>query len=118
MFRTVLHSKIHLATVTDCRLEYEGSLSLDEALIEAAGMAPYEQVHVSNLSNGERFVTYLIPAPRGSKTVMLNGPTARLGMPGDRIVIFSYKLVEEKKIKKHKPKVIILDSENNIVKEL
>ncbi|RME64671.1 MAG: aspartate 1-decarboxylase [Nitrospirae bacterium] len=118
MFRTVLHSKIHLAKVTDCRLDYEGSLSLDEDLIEAAGMAPYEQVHVSNLNNGERFITYLIPGPRGSRTVMLNGPTARLGMPGDRIVIFSYKLIEEEKIRDHRPKILILDGDNNIVKEL
>ncbi len=82
MFRLMLRSKIHRATVTDANLEYEGSLTVDPVLIEAAGMLPYEQVSVSNLNNGERFETYVIPGKRGSGEMVLNGPTARKGRQG------------------------------------
>ena len=79
MFRLMLRSKIHRATVTDADLEYEGSLTIDPLLLEAADMLPYEQVSVSNLNNGERFETYIIPGKRGSGDMCLNGPTARKG---------------------------------------
>src|SRR5512135_3067003 len=82
MLRLMLRSKIHRATVTDSNLEYEGSLTVDPDLIEAAGMLPYEQVSVSNLNNGERFETYVIPGKRGSGELVLNGPTARKGAKG------------------------------------
>jgi aspartate 1-decarboxylase len=89
MLRLMLRSKIHRATVTGADIAYEGSLTLDQNLIDAAGMLPYEQVMVSNLQNGERFETYVIPGPRGSGIVCLNGPTARKGMIGDQIIIFA-----------------------------
>ncbi len=114
MFRCVLCSKIHMAKVTECQPHYEGSITVDEELIEAAGMHPYEQVHVSNFSNGERFITYLIPGKRGSREIILNGPTARLALPGDRIIIFSYGWIEEERLKGHKTKILIMDEENNI----
>jgi len=116
--RCILNSKIHMATVTDCELHYEGSITIDEEIINKVGMLPYEQVHVSNLNNGERFITYLIPAKRGSKKVILNGPTARKAMPGDRIIVFSYAWVEENKIINHCPRVVFLDEKNEIFREL
>ncbi|GBE36321.1 aspartate 1-decarboxylase precursor [bacterium BMS3Bbin07] len=114
MFRCMLKAKIHMATVTDCILRYEGSISIDEDILEAAGMLPYEQVHVSNLDNGERFTTYIIPGERGSRSFMLNGPTARKAIPGDRIIIFSYSWVDEKEISAAVPRVLIMDEKNRI----
>ena len=115
MYRIMLRSKIHRATVTDADLDYEGSITLDEALMEAAGILPYEQVMVSNLNNGERFETYVIPGPRESGVVCLNGPTARKGVPGDRIVIFCYELYSEEEIRNLKPTIIRVDDKNRIV---
>ncbi len=114
MFRCMLKAKIHMATVTDCILRYEGSISIDEDILEAAGMLPYEQVHVSNLDNGERFTTYIIPGERGSRSFMLNGPTARKAIPGDRIIIFSYSWVDEEEISAAVPRVLIMDEKNRI----
>lgn len=114
MFRCMLKAKIHMATVTDCILRYEGSISIDEDILEAAGMLPYEQVHVSNLDNGERFTTYIIPGERGSRSFMLNGPTARKAIPGDRIIIFSYSWMDEEEISAAVPRVLIMDEENRI----
>ncbi len=90
MFRLMLRSKIHRATVTDANLEYEGSLTVDPELLEAAGILPYEQVSVSNLNNGERFETYVIPGTRGRGEMVLNGPTARKGLKGDKVIVFCY----------------------------
>ncbi len=114
MFRCMLKAKIHMATVTDCILRYEGSISIDEDILEAAGMLPYEQVHVSNLDNGERFTTYIIPGERGGRGFMLNGPTARKAIPGDRIIIFSYSWMDEEEISAAVPRVLIMDEENRI----
>ncbi|VAX30836.1 Aspartate 1-decarboxylase [hydrothermal vent metagenome] len=114
MFRCMLKAKIHMAKVTDCILQYEGSISIDEDILEAAGMLPYEQVHVSNLDNGERFTTYIIPGERGSRAFMLNGPTARKAIPGDRIIIFSYSWMDEEEISAAVPRVLIMDEENRI----
>jgi aspartate 1-decarboxylase len=118
MFRQMLRSKIHRATVTDANLDYEGSLTVDPILIEAAGMLPYELVHVSNLQNGERFETYLIPGKRGSGDMVLNGPTARRGVKGDKVIVFCYEYFNEEEIKKHKPRIILVDAQNKITKEL
>ena len=90
MFRLMLRSKIHRATVTDSNLDYEGSLTVDPLLLEAASMLPYEQVSVSNLNNGERFETYVIPGKRGAGQMVLNGPTARKGVKGDKVIVFCY----------------------------
>lgn len=108
----MLRSKIHRATITQAELDYEGSITIDQKLIEAAGMLPYEQVMISNLNNGERFETYIISGKKGSGTVCLNGPTARKGMVGDKIIIFCYELYNEEELKKHKPIVIKVNEKN------
>ena len=115
MLRRMLRSKIHRATVTDANLHYEGSITIDEALIEAAGILPYEQVMVSNLNNGERFETYVIIGPRGSGQMCLNGPTARKALTGDKIVVFCYESYSEEELKTFKPKIVIVDEKNRIV---
>ena len=118
MLREMLRSKIHRATVTDANLSYEGSITIDQDLIEAAGILPYEQVMISNMNNGERFETYVIPGPRGSGQVCLNGPTARKGVTGDKIVIFFYEYYNEEELKTFKPKIIIVDDKNRIAKQV
>ena len=116
MFRLMLRSKIHRATVTDANLEYEGSLTVDPVLLDAASILPYELVHVSNLNNGERFETYVIEGKRGSGEMVLNGPTARRGVKGDKIIVFCYEYFNEEELKTFKPKIILVD-ENNRIKE-
>ncbi|MHB1286873.1 MAG: aspartate 1-decarboxylase [Leptospirales bacterium] len=114
MLRTMLRSKIHRATVTESDLEYEGSLTLDEDLMKASGLSPFEQVVVSNLNNGERFTTYVIPGPSGSGTVCLNGPTARKGAVGDRVIIFCYAHYTEEELSKYMPVIVKVDGKNRI----
>jgi aspartate 1-decarboxylase len=114
MLRLMLRSKIHRATVTGADLEYEGSLTLDEDLIQAAGILPYEQIMVSNLQNGERFETYVIPGPRGSGMVCLNGPTARKAMIGDKVIIFCYEYYSEQELARYKPMIVKVDEKNRI----
>jgi aspartate 1-decarboxylase len=114
MLRQMLRSKIHRATVTDANLGYDGSITIDEALMDAAGMLPYEQVMVSNLNNGERFETYVIPGKRGGGQVCLNGPTARKGLTGDKIVIFCYEYYSEDELKTFKPTIVKVDDQNRI----
>jgi aspartate 1-decarboxylase len=113
----MLRSKIHRATVTGADLEYEGSLTLDEDLIQAAGILPYEQIMVSNLQNGERFETYVIPGPRGSGMVCLNGPTARKAMIGDKVIIFCYEYYSEQELARYKPTMVKVDEKNRIKAE-
>lgn len=115
MLRCVLRSKIHLATITESNLFYEGSITIDRDIMDKAGLVPYEQVMVSNLNNGERFETYVIEGERGSGIIALNGPTARKGMPGDRIIIFSYTYLKEEELKDFRPRIIILDDSNKVV---
>jgi aspartate 1-decarboxylase len=114
MFRCLLRAKIHIATVTESNLSYEGSITIDKALLEKAGMIPYEQVMISNLNNGERFETYVIPGRPGE--ICLNGPTARKGIVGDRIIIFCYNYIEDTHLKEYKPTIVILDEKNKIVR--
>ncbi len=114
MLRLMLRSKIHRATVTDANLEYEGSLTVDIGLLEAAGILPYEQVSVSNLNNGERFETYVIPGKRGSGEMVLNGPTARKGVKGDKVIVFCYEYYNEQELKSFKPTIILVDDRNRI----
>jgi len=116
MLRSFLRAKLHLATVTETNLFYEGSISIDTELIELAGILPYERVWISNMNNGERFDTYVIPAPKGSKTIGLNGPAAKKAKVGDRIVIFSYCYLTEEEIPLLKPKILIFDEKNNPVR--
>lgn len=115
MLRCMLRAKIHRATVTDSNISYEGSLTVDEALLNAAGIIPYEQVMVSNLNNGERFETYVIPGERGSGIVCLNGPTARKGAVGDEIIIFCYGYYNENEIKNLSTKIVRVDKRNRII---
>ena len=114
MLRQMLRSKIHRATVTDANLGYDGSITIDEVLIQAAGILPYEHVMISNLNNGERFETYVIPGGRGSGEVCLNGPTARKGLTGDKIVIFCYEYYNEEELKTFKPVIIKVDEKNRM----
>jgi len=116
MLRCILRAKIHIATVTESNLSYEGSITIDEKILEKAEILPHEQVMISNLNNGERFETYVIPGKRESGEICLNGPTARKGIIGDKIVIFCYGFIEEKRMKRFKPKIVILDEENKILK--
>lgn len=104
-----------MATVTDANLAYEGSITVDRTLLEETGILPFEQVMVSNLNNGERFETYVIPGNQGE--VCLNGPTARKGAPGDRVIIFSYAYLADSELTGFKPKIIRLDERNRPVRE-
>lgn len=113
MLRCFLRSKIHMATVTESNLAYEGSITIDRELMDKAGILPYEQVMISNLNNGERFETYVIPGRPGSREFCLNGPTARKGAVGDRIIIFAYCYMNEQEIQDFEPIIIKLDEKNN-----
>ena len=115
MLRLVLKSKIHRATLTGVDLDYEGSIAIDRDLMAAADMLPGEQVHVLNLSNGQRLITYVIEAPAGSGMMLLNGPAARLGLKGDLVVVLSYGMFDESELEWHKPKVIRVDGQNRMV---
>ena len=112
--RCMLRAKIHMATVTESNLEYEGSITIDEAILKESGILPYEQVMISNLNNGERFETYVIAGKKGSGMFCLNGPTARKGAVGDKIIIFCYGYFEDEKIKKSKPTIVVINSRNKI----
>ncbi|NPA16118.1 aspartate 1-decarboxylase [Persephonella sp.] len=114
MRRTVLKSKIHRITITGADLHYEGSLTLDEAIMEAANLVPFEKVEVFNINNGHRFSTYVIPGVRYSGECILNGAAARLGHSGDLIIIVSYADVEDEELDKFKVNLVYIDEENNI----
>jgi len=111
----MLKSKIHQITVTGSELYYEGSLSLDEDLMKLANILPYEKVEVYNINNGERFSTYVIPAPAGSKICRLNGAAARKGAKGDRLIIVAYGIFEDEELENFKPSIVYI-GENNEVK--
>lgn len=117
MFRTMMNGKIHRATVTEANLNYVGSITIDEDLLDAVGMVVNEKVAIVNNNNGARLETYIIPGERGSGVVCLNGAAARLVQEGDIVIIISYVLVPEEKVSGHKPKVAIMDEQNRI-KEL
>lgn len=111
-FRLLLKSKIHRATLTGKELDYEGSIALDRRLMDAADLLPGEQVHVLNVNTGSRLVTYVIEAPAGSGTVMLNGPAARLGEVGDLVVILAYGHYEDATARRLKPRIVHVDAKN------
>lgn len=115
MRRIMFKSKIHRATITEANLHYEGSLTLDSLLMEAADMLPYEQVSVLNINNGERFETYVIPGARGSGVVCLNGAAARKGQVGDRVIILTYAEMTDEEAHRHHPTVVLVDDTNTIV---
>ena len=115
MRRIMCKSKIHRARVTQAELYYEGSLTVDSDLLDAADIIPYERVQVCNINNGERFETYTIPGKRGSGVICLNGAAARLGSVGDEIIIITYGTFREEELKTFSPKVIFLDKDNKII---
>lgn len=115
MRRTMFKSKIHRATVTGADLEYEGSLTVDRALMDAADMRPFEKVQVVNVNNGARLETYLIAGEPGSGVVQLNGAAARLGMRGDLVIIITYAEYDESELAGHVPTVVMVDRANRIV---
>ena len=115
MERIMLKSKIHRATLTGANPDYEGSIAVDRDLLAAADMLPGEQVHVLNLNNGARLVTYIIEAESGSGMMMLNGPAARLGMAGDIVVLITYAHFTPDELKDCHPMIIHVDAQNRIV---
>ncbi|MFY0757845.1 MULTISPECIES: aspartate 1-decarboxylase [Metabacillus] len=118
MFRTMMKGKIHRARVTEANLNYVGSITIDEDILEAVDMLPNEKVQIVNNNNGARFETYIIPGPRGSGVVCLNGAAARLVQEDDVVIIISYAMVAEEKVHDHKPKVAIMNEKNQIVELL
>lgn len=114
MFRTMLKSKIHRATVTEANLRYVGSITIDENLMEAADIFPNEKVQIVNNNNGARFETYVIKGKRDSGVICLNGAAARLVQPGDEIIILSYVMVDNKEAADFQPKLIFVDGQNNV----
>lgn len=117
MQRIMLKSKIHCATLTGTELDYEGSIAVDRDLLDAADMLPGEQVHVLNKNNGARLITYIIEAPRGSGMMLLNGPAARLGAPGDVVVLITYANMDETEARTYKPTVILMNEKNEIIRK-
>jgi len=116
MQREMLKSKIHRVTVTEAELYYEGSITVDKNLLEAADILPYEKVQVLNFNNGSRIDTYTIEGAAGSRTICLNGLAARFGSVGDEVIIVSYVHLPEESAKKFKPKVVMVDKKNKITK--
>ncbi len=114
MQRTLLSAKLHNCTLTGANLNYVGSISIDQHLLEAAGILVYEQVQVVNLNNGERLITYAISAPARSGIVELNGAAARLGAAGDRIIIMTYAQYSEQELIHYRPTVVLLNGQNDI----
>ncbi len=117
MQRFMMKSKIHRATITQADLHYEGSLTVDQELLDAAQMIPYEMVKVYNVDNGERFETYVIPGPRHSGVICLNGAAARKGMVGDLLIIVTQCVLDQAEAAKHEPVVVLVDKQNRIKKE-
>lgn len=116
MFVKLLKSKLHRARVTDAKLDYPGSIAIDSALIEAAGLLPYESVLVADLNNGNRLETYVVPAEAGSGEIVVLGAAARLIQPKDIVIILSFGFFTPEEAKKFKPKIVVLDENNRIIK--
>lgn len=114
--RTMLKSKIHRATVTGADVNYEGSITLDPALMEAADILPYEQVHVVDVTNGARLVTYAIEGSRGAGEVVLNGAAARLVDKGDIVIVISYASLDASELRTHQPTLVYVDGSNEITR--
>lgn len=113
MYRTMMKSKLHRATVTEANLNYVGSITIDEDLMGLADLWANEKVQIVNNNNGARFETYVIPGERGSGVICLNGAAARLVQPGDKVIIISYAMMDEEEARAYQPKVVILDENNS-----
>ena len=118
MLRQILNGKIHRATVTDAHIDYEGSVTIDKSLMEAAGIEPYEKVLIANLANGSRLESYAIEGEAGSGEICLNGGAAKHGKPGDLVIILTFAVLTEEEMKTHQPKLVYVDSKNRVVKKL
>ena len=118
MLYTMFHGKIHRAVVTQARLDYMGSITIDEDLLEAAGILPGEKVQIVNNNNGERLETYTIAGKRGSGVICLNGAAARKAQVGDVVIIIAYGLMDAKEAKQNEPKVVMVDEHNRIVADI
>jgi aspartate 1-decarboxylase len=114
MRRTLFKSKIHRATVTHADLEYEGSVTIDEALMEAATICEFEAIHIWNVTRGTRLQTYAMRAPRGSGIICINGAAAHLNGPGDKVILATFAEMDESEVHGHSPKIVLVD-ENNII---
>lgn len=114
MYRTMLKAKIHRAVVTGADLHYEGSLGIDQDLLDAADILPGEQVHVFNITNGSRLVTYAISRPRGSGEMLLNGAAAHHGKAGDLIIVVAFAAISEPEARMFKPRILLMDDHNRI----
>ncbi|OIU71262.1 aspartate 1-decarboxylase [Rossellomorea aquimaris] len=115
MFRTMMNGKIHRARVTEANLDYVGSITIDQDILDEVDMIANEKVQIVNNNNGARLETYIIPGERGSGVICLNGAAARLVQKGDVVIIISYKLIAEEQVKSHVPKVAIMNENNQIV---
>ncbi len=115
MFRTMLKSKIHRATVTQADLHYVGSVTVDEDLMDAADLLPGEQVAIVDINNGSRLETYVIAGPRGTGIIGINGAAARLVAPGDLVILISYATMADAEARSFVPKVVFVDAENQVV---
>lgn len=113
MTLTMLKGKLHRLTVTEADLYYEGSITVDAELLDAANILPYEKVQVVNVNNGSRLETYTIPAEPGSRIVCLNGPAARRNAPGDEVIVIAYTAVSPEEARRHRPRVVLVDAHNN-----
>ena len=118
MFIKMLKSKLHRATVTDTKLHYAGSIAVDSELMETVGLLPYEDVLIANVTNGNRFETYIVPAEAGSRKVVVMGAAAHLTEPKDIIIIFSMGYYDRGESRGHKPSVVALDENNKIIKRM
>ena len=118
MQRIMKKSKIHTATITGLELYYEGSVTIDQELLDQANILPGEQVQIVNLNNGERFVSYTISGERKSGAIELNGPAARLAAVGDRIIIISYAIIDDQEATSFQPHVLFLDDQNRPAKQV
>ena len=112
MYRTLLKSKIHRASATHCELHYEGSCAIDEDLLDAAGMVENEQVHIWNINNGERFITYAIKGQRGSGMISVNGSAARRASVGDLLIIAAFAQIPEDQVATHQPQLVFVEEHN------
>ncbi|WP_243386627.1 aspartate 1-decarboxylase [Bacillus kexueae] len=115
MFRTMMSAKIHRARVTEANLNYVGSITIDQNILDAVGILPNEKVQIVNNNNGARLETYVISGERGSGVICLNGAAARLVQEGDVVIIISYKMISEDRLLEHKPKIAIMNENNEIV---
>ena len=114
MILTLMKAKLHNATVTQADLNYQGSIAIDSGLLQESGILPFEQVHVFNVTNGSRFVTYALEAPLGSGQICVNGAAARLAAPNDRIIIVAFAQMDATEAKTHRPCVLVLGDKNRV----